>query len=54
MCSVIKDEKNQNEGRMTRKSEILENSFIFFISKISKLGPSVQIETELIKQTIIK
>jgi hypothetical protein len=34
---------------MTKKCEILENSFIFFITKISRQEPAIQIDTELIK-----
>ena len=52
--SIIEVEKNKNGGQMTSKCELLENSFMFFISRIGRRGHDIQIETSLITQIIIK
>ena len=46
--SIIDVEKNKNNGQMTSKCELLENSFMFFISRIGRRGHDIQIETSLI------
>lgn len=43
---LLKD-KQANDGQMSSKCEILENSYMFFISKISSKGQHLQIEEEL-------
>lgn len=39
---------------MTSKCELLENSFMFFISRIGRRGHEILIESSLITQIIIK
>ena len=51
---MLAKDKQANDGQMSSKCEILENSYMFFISKISSKGHHLQIEEELYRQTIIK
>ena len=39
---------------MSSKCEVLENSYMFFISKISSKGGVIKIDDELYQSTIIK
>jgi hypothetical protein len=51
---LIDQDRKQNEGQITSKGELLENSYMFFIANISKKGKIVKIDDELFQQTIIK
>lgn len=35
---IIENDKKQNEGWISSRCEILENSYMFFISKVSSKG----------------
>jgi len=52
--SIVEVEKNKNGGQMTSKCEMLENSFMFFISRIGRRGHDLMIDASLMTQTIIK
>lgn len=39
--SIIEVEKNKNNGMLTSKCEMLDNSFIFFISRIGRRGHDI-------------
>lgn len=51
--SVIEAERTQDD-RLTPLGEIIENSYIFFISKVSQKGSAITINHELYCSTIIK
>jgi hypothetical protein len=51
--AVIEAEKTQ-DNRLTPLGEIIENSYIFFISKVSQRGNMITINHELYCSTIIK
>ena len=54
VLKIIEEEKNQNNGELTKKSEILENSFMFFVARIACKCSDIRFDTKLIQETIIK
>ena len=52
--SMLQADLDKNDGQTSSKGEILENSYMFFISKISVKGGQIKIEKSLYEQTIIK
>ena len=51
---ILELDKKEHDGQMSSKCEVLENSYMFFISKISSRGGLIKIDEELYQSTIIK
>jgi len=51
---ILELDKKEHDGQMSSKCEVLENSYMFFISKISSRSGLIKIDEELYQSTIIK
>ena len=54
MTGVLEAERSQNDQQLSPLGEIIENSYIFFISKVSQKGMVITINHELYCSTITK
>ena len=54
MTEVLEAERSQNDQQLSHLGEIIENSYIFFISKVSQKGMVITINHELYCSTITK
>jgi hypothetical protein len=51
---LLEKDKEANQGQISSKCEIIENSYMFFIAKISKKGSLINIDEALVQSSIIK
>jgi hypothetical protein len=51
---ILELDQKEHDGQISSKCEVLENSYMFFISKISSRGGLIKINEELYQSTIIK
>jgi hypothetical protein len=51
---MLEIDKAEHDGQISSKCEVLENSYMFFIAKISSRGSLIKIDEELYQSTIIK
>lgn len=51
---ILELDQKEHDGQISSKCEVLENSYMFFISKISSRGGLIKIDEELYQSTIIK
>ena len=51
---ILEVDKAANDGQMSSKCEVLENAYMFFISKISMRSSVIKVDDELYQSTIIK
>lgn len=51
---ILEADKAENDGQMSSKCEVLENAYMFFISKISMRSSVINVDDKLYQSTIIK
>ena len=51
---ILELDQKEHDGQISSKCEVLENSYMFFNSKISSRGGLIKINEELYQSTIIK
>jgi len=51
---ILELDQKEHDGQISSKCEVLENSYMFFISKISSRGGLIKINEELYQSTVIK
>lgn len=51
---MLEKDREAHEGQISSKCEMIENSYMFFIAKISKKGSEIPIDSTLCQATILK